>query len=276
MKSLTTADAVRYRRMNAAELRESFLLENLFAPGTIELVYTDADRAIVGSAVPTDGPLELSAAAELRAEFFCERRELGVLNIGRSGEVTVDGKTYPMDTLDGLYIGRGSREVRFANSANGAGAEFYLLSYPAHAAHPTSHARKADAEAVQLGTVADCNRRTIYKYIHPRGIPSCQLVMGFTELAEGSVWNTMPCHTHARRSEIYLYFGMRPETRVFHFMGAPDDTRHLLIGSRQAVVSPSWSIHSGAGTGAYTFCWGMGGENQTFEDMDPVALADLR
>ena len=259
MKALYSADPVRYRRMNAAELRETFLLDQLFTPGKIELVYTDADRAVVGSVAPVDGPLELSSADELRAAFFCERRELGVLNIGGSGEVLVDGKSYPMDRLDGLYIGRGSRAIQFHDAPGGNPAAFYLLSYPAHTDYPTTLARKADAEAVELGTVADCNRRTIYKYIHPRGIKSCQLVMGFTELAEGSVWNTMPCHTHTRRSEVYLYFGMKPDTRVFHFMGVPDDTRHLVIGNRQAVVSPSWSIHSGAGTGAYTFCWGMGG-----------------
>ena len=276
MKTLLTADSVRYRQMSSAELRAAFLIEDLFAPGEIALVYTDADRAVVGSAVPSQGPLDLTAASELRAEFFCERRELGVLNIGGVGVVTVDGKSYDMGNLDGLYIGRGSREVRFESMNPAEPAAFYLLSYPAHTAHPTQHARKAEAEAVQLGTPADCNRRTIYKYIHPRGIPSCQLVMGFTELAEGSVWNTMPCHTHARRSEVYLYFNLKPDARVFHFMGAPDETRHLLVASRQAVVSPSWSIHSGAGTGAYTFCWGMGGENQAFEDMDPCALADLR
>ena len=275
MKTLHTADAIRYRRLNSAELREAFLVD-LFSPGKLELIYTDADRAVIGSAVPTDGPLALSAAGELRAEYFCERRELGVLNIGGSGEISVDGKSYPMERLDGLYIGRGSRDIRFSDAPGGEPAAFYLLSYPAHTEHPLSLARKAEAEAVELGTVADCNRRTIYKYIHPRGIRSCQLVMGFTELAEGSVWNTMPCHTHARRSEVYLYFGVKASARVFHFMGVPEDTRHLVVADRQAVVSSSWSIHSGAGTGAYTFCWGMGGENQTFEDMDPVAVADLR
>ncbi len=275
MKTSFTADPVRYRQMTTAELRDTFLV-NQFVPGEIELLYSDVDRAVIGSAVPTGGALELSTADELRAEYFCERRELGVLNIGGAGRVSVDGKAFEMGALDGLYIGRGSRAIRFESADAADPAAFYLLSYPAHTTHPTQHAKKADAEAVNLGTVADCNVRTIYKYIHPHGIPSCQLVMGFTELAEGSVWNTMPCHTHTRRSEVYLYFAMKPETRVMHFMGLPDETRHLVIGNRQAVISPSWSIHTGAGTGRYTFCWGMGGENQAFEDMDPVTMAALR
>ena len=276
MKTIHAADPVRFRTMTARELRENFLLDGLFAAGRLDLVYSSVDRAIVGSAVPTDRPLELAAAPELRAEYFCERRELGVLNVGGPGLVTVDGATYEMAHRDGLYVGRGSRNIGFAGRDAAQPAAFYLLSFPAHAVFPTVHARKADAAAVKLGSPAACNVRTIHKYIHPAGIRSCQLVMGFTELAEGSVWNTMPSHTHERRMEVYLYFGMAPDTRVFHLMGPPDETRHLVVADRQAVISPSWSIHSGVGTGPYTFCWGMGGENQAFDDMDAVGMAELR
>jgi 4-deoxy-L-threo-5-hexosulose-uronate ketol-isomerase len=275
MNIIYSADSVRYQRMTTDELRASYLVK-LFTPGAVEMAYSDCDRAVLGSAVPSAGPLTLSSADELRAEFFCERRELGVLNIGGAGRVTVDGAAYEMDHLDGLYVSRGSREIVFESADASAPAEYYLLSYPAHTAYPTTHAKKADAEAVPLGAMADCNVRTIYKYIHPRGIQSCQLVMGFTELAEGSVWNTMPSHTHTRRSEIYLYFKMKPATRIIHLMGLPSETRHLVIAEKEAVISPSWSIHSGGGTGQYTFCWGMGGENQTFEDMDPVTMDQLR
>jgi len=251
-------------------------VESLFRPGQVELVYTDADRGILGSALPTDAPLKLTADAELRAAFFCERRELGILNLGGAGTVTVDGRNYEVGKLDCLYVGRGSREIVFSSREPASPAAFYLLSYPAHAVFPTTLARQADAAAVELGTAADANRRTIYKYIHPGGIKSCQLVMGFTRLAEGAVWNTMPPHTHTRRSEIYIYFDLGPDRRVMHFMGTPQQTRHLVVADRQAVISPSWSIHCGCGTGAYTFCWGMGGENQAFDDMDAAPLASLR
>jgi len=265
-----------YQKLGTDDLRANFLIESLFAPDRVELVYTDADRAIVGSVVPTGSPLELSADAELRAAFFCERRELGILNIGGSGTIVADGKRYEMGKLDCLYIGRGTQRISFFTDNQGNPAMFFLLSYPAHAAYPTTHAQMNDATPVELGTAADANRRTIYKYIHPGGIKSCQLVLGFTKLEEGSVWNTMPAHTHTRRSEIYMYFDLDPKRRVMHFMGTPQQTRHLVVANRQAVISPSWSIHSGCGTGAYTFCWGMGGENQTFEDMDPAPVTQLR
>lgn len=267
---------VEYPRFNTDELRAAFLIETLFTPGKLELVYTDADRAIVGSAVPAAAPVTLSADAELRAAFFCERREVGVLSIGGEGAVDVDGKNHPMGKLDCLYIGRGSKSIAFRSKSAADPAMFYLLSYPAHAAHPTTFARVDEATPVELGTAADANRRTIYKYIHTGGIKSCQLVMGFTHLHEGAVWNTMPPHTHTRRSEVYLYFDVGPKARVMHFMGTPQQTRHLVVANRQAVISPSWSIHCGCGTGAYTFCWGMGGENQTFEDMDPAPTDQLR
>ena len=265
-----------YPKLNTDELRSSFLIESLFTPGRVELVYTDADRAIVGSAVPAGGPLELGADAELRAACFCERRELGVLNIGGEGAVAVDGKPFDLGNLDCLYIGRGSRDISFSSLSVSNPAAFYLLSYPAHAPYPTALARSGEATRVELGAAADANRRTIHKYIHPAGLKSCQLVMGYTQLHEGAVWNTMPPHTHSRRSEVYLYFGVGPNRRVMHFMGAPRQTRHLVVADRQAVISPSWSIHCGCGTGAYSFCWGMGGENQAFEDMDLVPVETLK
>jgi 4-deoxy-L-threo-5-hexosulose-uronate ketol-isomerase len=265
-----------YQKLGTDDLRATFLIESLFPPGRVELVYTDADRAIVGSAVPTDSPLELGTDAELRAAFFCERRELGILNIGGSGTVVADGKRCEMAKFACLYVGRGTQKVSFFTSEPANPAVFFLLSYPAHTAYPTTHAQMKDATPVELGTAADANRRTIYKYIHTGGIKSCQLVLGFTKLQEGSVWNTLPAHTHTRRSEIYMYFDLDPKRRVMHFMGTPQQTRHLVVANRQAVISPSWSIHSGCGTGAYTFCWGMGGENQTFEDMDPAPVERLR
>jgi 4-deoxy-L-threo-5-hexosulose-uronate ketol-isomerase len=264
-----------YSRLTTGELRAAFLVESLFTPGEVGLVYSDADRAIIGSAVPTTSPLNLVADAELRAAFFCERRELGILNIGGPGRVIADGKTYDTAKLDCVYLGRGTRDISFASQDAAQPAAFYLLSYPAHAEYPPALARKADATAVELGRTEDANRRTIFKYIHTGGVRSCQLVMGFTQLHDGSVWNTMPPHTHTRRSEVYMYFDLG-DRRVMHFMGTPQETRHLVMGDRQAVISPSWSIHCGCGTGAYAFCWGMGGENQTFEDMDPAPLAGLK
>ncbi len=265
-----------YQKLNTNELRSTFLIESLFTPGKVELVYTDADRAIVGSAIPGELPLKLTADAELRSAFFCERREVGILNIGGPGTIVADGKGYEMGKLDSLYVGRGCQNVALFSLETGNPAAYFLLSYPAHATHPTTHAQMKDATPVELGSPADANRRTIYKYIHTGGIKSCQLVLGFTKLQEGAVWNTMPAHTHTRRSEIYMYFDLDPKRRVMHFMGTPQQTRHLVVANRQAVISPSWSIHSGCGTGAYTFCWGMGGENQAFDDMDPAPVETLR
>ncbi len=270
------ADPVRFQRMTTAEIRESFLIKNLFSPDEIYLLYSDVDRAIVGSAVPVKGKLSLKASKELAVEYFCERREVGVLNLGGTGEIIVDNKTFVMENRDGLYIGKGSKEVSFTSQNPAQPAVFYIISFPAHQVYPTKQARLADAEATTLGMPEAANKRTIYKYIHPSGIQSCQLVLGFTVLAPGSVWNTMPPHTHERRMEVYLYFDMAPDARVFHLMGTAHETRHIVIANRQAVISPSWSIHSGVGTGAYTFCWGMGGENQTFEDMDGISIGDIK
>ena len=277
MKTRIVADQTRYQRMTTQELRESFLIESLFQPDVVELIYTDVDRAVIGSVVPTEERVALGTSkSQLASEYFAERREIGIINTGGEGAVIVDGKTFAMENCDGLYIGRGSRRIEFESRVAAEPAKFFLMSYPAHTTYPTTHARRAQAEAVNLGALKDANQRTIYKYIHPKGIASCQLVMGFTQLKEGSIWNTMPPHTHSRRTEVYLYFNVDAAARVFHMMGLPHETRHLLVKNGQAVISPSWSIHAGAGTQNYSFIWAMGGENQAFEDMDQVAVGDLR
>lgn len=271
-----TPDPVRFCRMTTQEVRDNFLIESLFKPDTIEMVYADVDRAIVGSAVPAAGPLALTSADELRADFFCQRRELGVLNIGGPGTVTVDGQAYQMANQDCLYVGRGSKEITFASDAVAGPAKYYLLSYPAHKEYPTTQIKIDQANPVKLGSVEASNKRTIYQFIHPNGAKSCQLVMGFTILESGCVWNTMPPHTHERRMEVYMYFNVPADARVFHYMGKPDETRHIAVADGQAVISPSWSIHAGVGTAAYTFCWGMGGENQAFDDMDHLTMDDIK
>jgi 4-deoxy-L-threo-5-hexosulose-uronate ketol-isomerase len=264
-----------YKGMATDELREAFMVE-VFEQGVLNLLYCEVERSIVGAAVPTHGSLSLEAGKELAADYFCQRREVGVLNVGSSGSILVDGTEYSMENLDGLYIGRGSKEIVFKSANAEDPARFYLISYPAHADYPTQQARKADANAIELGSVEEANKRTIYQYIHKNGIQSCQLVMGFTALEPGSVWNTMPCHTHERRTEVYLYFGLEDNTKVFHMMGPGDETRHIALSNEQAVISPMWSIHSGCGTKAYTFCWSMGGENQRFDDMDLIPIKDLK
>jgi 4-deoxy-L-threo-5-hexosulose-uronate ketol-isomerase len=269
------ADEVRYPRMSTAELRSTFLLEDLFEPATVKLVYLDLDRTVIGSAVPLTVPLELPCPKELRASAFNERRELGVLNIGGAGAVHVDGEAHALGKRDALYIGKGEHKVSFSSDDANLPAEFYLLSYPAHAVNPTGLARAADATPTSLGEAATANRRKITKLIHADGVRSCQLVMGFTELEEGSVWNTMPPHTHMRRSEVYLYFDVPKEHRVMHLMGPPSETRHLVVADKQVVISPGWSIHAGVGSASYSFCWGMGGENQVYTDMDAVGIPEL-
>jgi len=276
MKIVQMADAVRYPRMTTAELRETFLLEGLFSKGAIETRYVDLDRTVIGGAVPTTGTLTLETHPELRAEYFCERRELGVLNVGGAGTVTVDGTKFELDKLDCLYVGRGSKSVTFASADADKPAVLYLLSYPAHAEYPTKMVKFKDLDGLKLGSVETCNKRTIYKAIYKDGIRSCQLVMGFTLLDEGSNWNTMPPHTHMRRSEVYFYFDVDPAHRVLHLMGPPQETRHLFVASNEVVVSPGWSVHAGVGTKSYGFCWGMGGENQAYDDMDGVAIAELK
>jgi 4-deoxy-L-threo-5-hexosulose-uronate ketol-isomerase len=269
-------DAKGFRSMTTEELRTAFLIDNLFVPDEIPMVYSDIDRSITGSAVPVKGDLKLlGTKKEMAAEHFAERREIGIINIGAEGVVTVDGKEFVMVYKDALYIGRGARDIAFTSRKGDTPAAFYFVSYPAHKEFPTTHAKFLEAEPARLGSLRDSSKRTIYKYIHPNGIKSCQLVMGLTELEEGSVWNTMPPHTHQRRSEVYVYFNLDPNAMVIHLMGQPDETRHIVIRNRQAVLNPSWSIHAGAGTQNYTFIWAMGGENQVFDDMDGLKISDL-
>jgi 4-deoxy-L-threo-5-hexosulose-uronate ketol-isomerase len=276
MRVLQMADEVRYRTMRTDELRETFLVRDLFRAREVKLVYVDLDRTVIGSAVPREKTLSLPCPDLLRAEYFTERRELGVLNVGAAGAVSVDGVRFEMGTLDALYIGRGNREIEFESAHAEKPAEFYLLSYPAHAAYPTKLIRSAEQAVVTLGTEESANHREITKLIYLLGPRSCQLVMGFTRLAPGSVWNTMPAHTHMRRSEVYLYFDLPEQERVIHLMGPANETRHLVVANKQVVISPCWSIHAGAGTTNYSFCWGMGGENQVYDDMDRLAIGDLR
>lgn len=262
--------------MSTKELRESFLITDLAIPGTVQLCCTDLDRAIVGIAAPTEGPLRLESSPDLRAAFFTERRELGVLNIGGEGMVHVGDNTYTLENLDLIYIGRGNPEISFETKRKEIPALFYILSYLAHTDYPTTVVKKDSAQPTRQGDAAHSNMRTIYKYIHAGGAKSCQLVMGVTHLHEGSIWNTMPAHMHMRRSEVYFYFDVAREARVFHMMGPPAETRHIVVGDREVVVSPGWSIHAGVGTQSYKFCWGMGGENQDYADMDPISLDQLR
>jgi 4-deoxy-L-threo-5-hexosulose-uronate ketol-isomerase len=270
------ADPVRFRHMTTEELRENFLIESLFKLGQIEMVYSDTDRAITGSAVPFENPISLAAAEELRSSYFTERRELGILNIGGPGIIVVNDKKYKTEKLDCLYIGKGNEEITFISKKADNPARFYLLSYPAHTEFPTKLSKKKDAEPLELGSDKSSNKRTIYKHIHPDGIKSCQLVMGVTIMSKGNVWNTMPPHTHERRMEVYLYFDIEDADRIFHFCGEPHETRHITVSNEQAVISPSWSIHSGVGTSSYSFCWGMGGENQSFDDMDKLDIGELK
>lgn len=266
-----------YRRMTTDELRKTFLFEALFEPGKISTVYCDADRAIVGGAIPTASPLKLLATKhEMAADYFTERREIGVVNIGGDGRVRTDGADHTLAFKDMLYIGRGVKDVEFSSVSGQQPAVFFLVSFPAHESYPVTAVRKNEADRTPLGSHEAANKRTICKYIHPDRAKSCQLVMGLTDLEAGSVWNTMPPHTHMRRMEVYLYFDMDPDDIVVHLMGTPDETRSLILRNRQAVISPSWSVHCGAATKNYSFIWAMGGENQEFSDMDVARMSDLR
>jgi 4-deoxy-L-threo-5-hexosulose-uronate ketol-isomerase len=262
--------------MNTTELREQFLVDNMMINGKVIFTYSHYDRIIVGGAVPTTSSLNLENFAMLRAEFFLERREMGVINVGGKGKISVDGKTYDLDKKDCLYISRGSKSISFSSNAADSPAQFYILSAPAHKEYATTLMQAGDATPVTLGSPETSNHRTIYKYIYADGIQSCQLVMGLTVLATGSVWNTMPSHVHDRRMEAYFYFDLAADQTIFHFMGEPQETRHITIHNNEAVISPPWSIHSGCGTSNYSFIWGMGGENQDYGDMDPVAIVDIK
>lgn len=275
MRILQLADETRFATMTTEQLRATFLIDGLFETDAVSLHYIDLDRTIIGSAVPASTTLVLETDDALKADYFTERRELGVLNIGAAGSVAVEGESFNLDSLDALYIGRGNRRIEFASADPNHPAQFYLLSYPAHAAHPVRLIKTGELSGMVLGSAETANRREIKRLIHTGGPASCQLVMGFTQLASGSVWNTMPPHTHMRRSEVYLYFNLGHADRVVHLMGPAHQTRSLIVADRQAVVSPGWSIHAGVGTAPYTFCWGMGGENQDYDDMDRLRIAEL-
>ncbi len=276
MELRTAASPKDVKHYTTDRLREEFLIDDLFQVDDIKLVYSHIDRIITGSAVPVKAPLVLTAGDELRAEYFLQRREMGIINIGGKGTVTVDGTVYELEYKDGLYIGMGSKDITFASVDASNPAKFYLNSAPAHTTYPTVLIKPENCVRVELGSLETANHRTICKYILPGQVESCQLVMGMTQLKPGSVWNTMPCHTHDRRMEVYLYFDMPEDALVFHYMGEPTETRHIVMRNEEAVISPSWSIHSGSGTQAYTFIWGMVGENQDFDDMDGCAMQDIR
>jgi len=264
------------KRMTTQQLRDNFLIGGLMEAGRIRLVYSHFDRMIVGGVVPAEKSIALPKEEELKAACFLERREMGIINTGGKGSIEADGVTYEMEKLECLYLGKGTREVNFRSGSKDAPANFYLLSCPAHAAYPTRKMTKMEAAPVTLGEAATSNRRTIYKYIHHAGIESCQLVMGLTVLEEGSVWNSVPPHTHTRRMEAYFYFDLKEGNIVMHFMGEPTETRHLVMAGNEAVVSPPWSMHFGVGTSNYGFIWGMAGENKEFSDMDPQPVTGLQ
>jgi 4-deoxy-L-threo-5-hexosulose-uronate ketol-isomerase len=261
--------------MSPEDLRREFLVSGLFHPGEVRLRYWDIDRTIVGAICPTGDPIALPNPPALKSAHFLERREAGIINIGGAGIVRAGGAEFRLGNLDALYLGRGSSPVSFSSATPGEPARFYLLSYPAHAQHPAQYVDFTKVPAERLGSPSGANERTLHKLIYPGAFPTCQVVMGLTRIASGSVWNTMPPHTHLLRSEVYLYFGLKPGDAVFHFMGRPDKTRHLVVRDTDAVLSPSWSIHSGTGTGNYSFIWGMGGENQDFTDMQRAEPATL-
>ena len=267
-------DAV--KRYDTSELRANFLIEALFAADELLLTYSHIDRLVVGGAMPVSAPVALESSKEIGNDTFLKRRELGVVNIGGAGRVVIDGETFDLATRDGLYVGMGKVDVRFESVDAGNPAKFYLVSAPAHAAYPTVKISIDQAKPVHLGSPTTSNERTIYQFIHPAVCQSCQLLLGMTILKPNNMWNTMPCHIHDRRSEVYVYFDMEPATRVFHFMGDPQETRHLVIANEQAVLSPGWSIHSGVGTSSYTFIWAMAGDNQDFTDMDFIPMDGLR
>lgn len=262
-------------RMGTKDLRKHFLIENLLRPDELTLVYSHYDRMIVGGAQPVTKALALPKEEELKAEYFLQRRELGIINVGGEGIVETESATYHMAKQDCVYLGKGTKSVTFKSKSADEPALFYLLSAPAHQTYPNMHYTKEQASPTKTGDKLTANERTIYKYIHEQGIQSSQLVMGLTILAPGSVWNTMPAHVHTRRMEAYFYFDLASDQRVMHFMGEPSESRHLVVSTNQAIISPPWSIHSGCGTSNYAFIWGMAGENYTYTDMDPVPLSQL-
>ncbi|MEJ9127275.1 MULTISPECIES: 5-dehydro-4-deoxy-D-glucuronate isomerase [Bacillus cereus group] len=276
METRYTHSPMDIRHYSTDQLRQEFLVERNFAPGEVILTYTHNDRMIFGGVTPTEKPLSIELSTELGVSYFLERRELGVINIGGPGSIIIDGEEESMKKQDGYYIGKETREVVFKSDDPSNPAKFYCVSVPAHHKYRNVRISIDEIKPMETGDSATLNKRKIYQYIHPNVCESCQLQMGYTILEPGSSWNTMPCHTHERRMETYLYFDMKPDTRVFHFMGRPDETKHLVMKNEQATISPSWSIHSGVGTSDYTFIWAMCGENITYSDMDMVEMDQLK
>jgi 4-deoxy-L-threo-5-hexosulose-uronate ketol-isomerase len=264
------------RGYDTAELRRHYLVEDMFVTGEVRLTYSHEDRVVLGGAVPGAEPLRLESTDALRTDHFCERRELAAFCVGGRGAVTVDGTTYELSRGDLLYVGRGSEDVVFESASPDDPARFYLASAAAHRDYPTTLVRAQDVAPIELGAAESANERTIRRYIDGTIVQSCQLLLGWTQLAKGSVWNTMPAHTHVRRTECYFYFDLDEDARLVHLLGEPAETRHVIVRNEQAVISPSWSIHSGAATGSYSFIWFMAGENYRYDDMDHIAMADLR
>lgn len=287
MELRTAASPRDVKHYTTERLREEFLIESMFIPGEFKMVYSHIDRIITGSATPLDKEMHLEAGEELRVRYFLERREMGVINIGGSGYILVDGKKYVLEHKDGMYIGMGKKDISFGSDDIQNPAKFYINSAPAHATYKTVLIKPEGEEdedtiiikgenKVELGSIDTSNHRIICKYILPGQVESCQLEMGMTSLQPGSVWNTMPAHTHDRRMEVYMYFELPEDAFVMHYMGEPQETRHIVIRNEEAVISPSWSIHSGSGSRNYTFIWGMVGENQDFDDMDGIEMKDLK
>ena len=264
------------KKYDTSELRKHYLQEKIFTEDQINLTYSHVDRIILGGAMPVNDTLSLTAAAELRADYFLQRREMGIINVGGIGTVFLDGTEYTLDKYEGLYIGMGTKEISFTSSDSKSPAKFYINCAPATTTYPTVKITRDSAVTASLGSQETMNKRTIYKFIHPEVCKSCQLAMGVTMLQSGNGWNSMPCHTHERRMEVYFYFDLPEDQRVFHLMGQPQETRHIVMANEQAVISPSWSLHAGIGTSNYTFIWGMCGENQDFDDMDHIATKDLK
>ena len=269
-------DPVSASTMNTEELRDHFLVNDLFVPGAVNWTYTHYDRMAVGGAMPGDKPLDLDGIEPTGTVNFLDRRELIAVNVGGAGTISVDGTDFPLAPRDMLYIGKGNEHVTFSSAAGNEPAKFYLLSAPAHTSYPTKLIRQSDAKRLDLGSAETANERSIFQFVNADSVQTCQLVVGLTSFAPGSVWNTMPAHVHDRRMEAYLYFDLKPDAFVVHLMGEPEETRHLIVRNEQAVISPPWSIHSGAGTGAYTFIWAMAGDNVDYTDADKVAMEDLR
>ena len=258
------------------QLREHYMVEEIFIDDKIELTYSLVDRIIFGGIKPVNESLKLEAGKSMGVDYFLERREMGVINVGGEGIVSIDGEEFTLNNKDGLYIGKGNKDIIFSSLNSENPAKFYINSVPAHKEYKTVKIEIEKANPVKMGDNSTLNKRTIYQYVHPNVCESCQLLMGLTILEPGSAWNTMPCHTHERRMEVYFYFDMEEDTRIIHLMGEPTETRHLIVKNEQAIISPSWSIHSGVGTSNYTFIWGMCGENQTFTDMDHIPMEVLR